>query len=754
MKRMNRILCCLGAMTLAAGISEGQVRISQVYGGGGATSGTPTYTKDYVELFNAGGTAQSLNGLSIQYGSATGNWGSSATNIFVLPNVTLNPGQYFLVTLGGVGTTGGTIPVAADADSTNVNISATNGKVALINGTTFLNSAACPPPNVLDYVAFGTGNCPEGTATAVLTNTSGLVRKTNGCTDTGNNANDFDVVTAPVPRNSGSPTNQCGVTTGACCVGLVCSITASNACSGSYQGGGSVCTPNPCLPAQGSCCVGFNCTVVSLTDCTTAGGAWTLNGLCTPNPCPVELVGLVGDIALGRSVASVATTALQARGGVQVGTWSRFAFLQSMEYDNAFNSPHNARGNLLALNFGATPLLGGFLYSLSTNGTNNGQQIFAFDGVSFGTTATRVAGLSVSPNNQLAAVIGSDSGRVIVLGYDAGASAGTGAGASILGAAETNSASFIFATGVSSGTEWLNDSTLIVFVNNYLDAPLGTPAIVTIPVSGTQAAPVLGAPTFRLNTNDTGVPNGSRFLSIAYNPAISPFLYTLSSGFVNPTSGTRLSVIDVTTWTEVRSIDISTSLQTGREIAIGADRFLYLGQFSGAGTTHYIDRLNLDTNSNGSIDAADAAALADNSTVDFLAKGTGPDSSFNGLDIATTASTGAPATGACCLGVGCTVTTAATCTGTVGTTVRNFRGVGTVCNAPGTPPFTNATTPCCFADFNQNGVRNPTDIFNFLANYFDASPAIKATTDTNGNGTQQPADIFGFLTLYFAGGCG
>jgi hypothetical protein len=113
----------------------------------------------------------------------------------------------------------------------------------------------------------------------------------------------------------------------------------------------------------------------------------------------------------------------------------------------------------------------------------------------------------------------------------------------------------------------------------------------------------------------------------------------------------------------------------------------------------------------------------------------------------------APLTGACCLGVGCTVTTSAACTGSVGTSARQYRGDGTVCNAPGTPPFTNNLTPCCRADFNKNGTREPNDIFNFLTNYFSTDAAAKATTDTTGDGVQAPADIFAFLTIYFAGGC-
>jgi len=42
--------------------------ISQVYGGGGNSGAT--YTNDFVELFNRGTTAVSLNGMSIQYASA------------------------------------------------------------------------------------------------------------------------------------------------------------------------------------------------------------------------------------------------------------------------------------------------------------------------------------------------------------------------------------------------------------------------------------------------------------------------------------------------------------------------------------------------------------------------------------------------------------------------------------------------------------------------------------------------------------
>ena len=66
-----------GALTAnAAPEISTTIVISQVNGGGGGTTGT--YQADYVELKNISSSAQSLNGLSVMYGSATGQFGSSA----------------------------------------------------------------------------------------------------------------------------------------------------------------------------------------------------------------------------------------------------------------------------------------------------------------------------------------------------------------------------------------------------------------------------------------------------------------------------------------------------------------------------------------------------------------------------------------------------------------------------------------------------------------------------------------------------
>lgn len=200
--------------------------ISQFDGGGGGSTGT--YLNDYVELKNISSSPQSLNGLSLYYGSATGNFASSATNAFALPDVTLAPGKYYLVQLGATGTAGAPLPVTPDSTTTNLSMSASNGKVALATAALPINTCGatatpCSPAQLallVDWVAYGTGGngapgVGEGGTSvnngASMTSSQGGVRKNNGCQDTDNNNNDFDVVTAPVPRNNSTAASTCGV---------------------------------------------------------------------------------------------------------------------------------------------------------------------------------------------------------------------------------------------------------------------------------------------------------------------------------------------------------------------------------------------------------------------------------------------------------------------------------------------------------------------------------------------------------------
>jgi predicted extracellular nuclease len=192
------------------------VVISQVYGGGGNTGATLTH--DFIELFNRGTAAVSLSGWSVQYASATGtgNFGSSATQITELSAVFLAPGQYLLIqeAAGAGGTT--PLPSPDVTDSSPILMSATAGKVALVNSTAPLGcnggSTPCPPAAlamIVDLVGYGGANFFEGAgATPALNNTSAGLRSGGGCVDTDNNASDFSVGT-PTPRNTGSPLNPC-----------------------------------------------------------------------------------------------------------------------------------------------------------------------------------------------------------------------------------------------------------------------------------------------------------------------------------------------------------------------------------------------------------------------------------------------------------------------------------------------------------------------------------------------------------------
>ena len=185
-------------------ISSGVV-ISQVYGGGGATTGSPSFTHDYIELFNRGSAPVSLAGMSVQYASSTGNF----TNVTVLPGVTLQPGQYFLVREGTAsGALGSPLP-AHDASGT-ILMSATTGKVALVNGTSALGTTGCPLSGaIVDLVGYGSANCAEGSPAATLNNTAAAIRAVHGCTDTDANSSDFATGT-PAPRNTSTPFALCG----------------------------------------------------------------------------------------------------------------------------------------------------------------------------------------------------------------------------------------------------------------------------------------------------------------------------------------------------------------------------------------------------------------------------------------------------------------------------------------------------------------------------------------------------------------
>jgi predicted extracellular nuclease len=174
--------------------------ISQVYGGGGNSGAT--VRNDFVEIFNRGTEAVDVTGWSVQYAAAAGTtW--QGTNL----SGTLQPGHYYLIQ-EAQGAGGSTNLPTPDAVGT-IAMSATGGKVALVNTTTLLGGTGCPPPaSVVDFVGYDGANCFETAAAPALTNTAAALRAGGGCTDTDNNSADF-AIGIPTPRNSAAASNSC-----------------------------------------------------------------------------------------------------------------------------------------------------------------------------------------------------------------------------------------------------------------------------------------------------------------------------------------------------------------------------------------------------------------------------------------------------------------------------------------------------------------------------------------------------------------
>ena len=176
--------------------SNSVVVISQVYGGGGNAGAT--YHNDYVELYNRGAQPVDLTGWSVQYASATGaGWGSNLQPL----GGSIGPGQYLLVSLGSGGADGAALPAANIIGL--INMSATNGKIALTNSFDEL-VGNCPlgDAHLMDLVGYGSADCREGTTTAPSgSNTEAMFRLGNGATDTDRNGSDF-VAAAAMPRRT------------------------------------------------------------------------------------------------------------------------------------------------------------------------------------------------------------------------------------------------------------------------------------------------------------------------------------------------------------------------------------------------------------------------------------------------------------------------------------------------------------------------------------------------------------------------
>lgn len=195
-----------GAAMLIVGApssTEGDVVISQVYGGGGNSGAT--YSHDFVELFNRGDEPAGLTGWRIHYASSAG---TTWTNTVTLGTASIPPGGYYLVQLATNNPAVGAPLPSPDADGT-INMSATAGKVVLTGPDVSLSGACPTDPGIADRVNYGAANCGAtwGTTSGLSSSTAAL-RLNDGCTNTGDVSADF-LVGAPTPRNGSSPLKSC-----------------------------------------------------------------------------------------------------------------------------------------------------------------------------------------------------------------------------------------------------------------------------------------------------------------------------------------------------------------------------------------------------------------------------------------------------------------------------------------------------------------------------------------------------------------
>ncbi|HEY3394548.1 MAG TPA: hypothetical protein VGK58_17690 [Lacipirellulaceae bacterium] len=270
--------------------------------------------------------------------------------------------------------------------------------------------------------------------------------------------------------------------------------------------------------------------------------------------------------------------------------------IQSVEFDNFGGIPHNARGNLLGVNFGSSTT-GGEIYSLATtvDPAPTPQSIGHTQDLDFG--PTRLGGLSVSPDNTKIAVSGYDSRRLIVFDYTAGDTMGVGA--TLTNGRESGA---FFEPTDTQGTAWLDNNTVLAFHS------LGDLYEIDATTMAHTLVKDLDSPIL-----------GGEVTALAYNPAVSPYVYAAKSSFVNPTTTNTLFILDPNdNYNLVKQLNLSTSLSnTAREMALDADGNLFISSAFG----------NVDFIPN----ADDPMALTDDSPIFWFESDIS--SLFNGIDI-------------------------------------------------------------------------------------------------------------------------
>lgn len=196
----------------------GAIKISQVYLGG-FTPNVSSYNASYLELFNKGTGEANLATYSIIYGKSHVSDAVSLSSYCSDNKCSIPVGGYLLLKVKALtsGTNETTLDLEPDIDlNGNPNIGV-DGMIAIVNNSQIaVNESDC---NTIlnaadDLIGMGTNTwCHEGSANATGIDNNNrhdyaYTRKGQGCTDSDNNGDDFEVL-GTNPRNSSTALISC-----------------------------------------------------------------------------------------------------------------------------------------------------------------------------------------------------------------------------------------------------------------------------------------------------------------------------------------------------------------------------------------------------------------------------------------------------------------------------------------------------------------------------------------------------------------
>lgn len=193
----------LGSLAAAPAVADTAgtgVVINEAYLSGGSAGAA--FKNKFVELYNPTSAPVTLDGMSLQYRSATG---SGAFNGVAPLTGVIPAGGYYLVQGNSNGTNGADLP-APDAVTT-LTPSGTNGTLALVEGTaavTLTPGSVVGEGGVVDLLGYGTSNTFETKAATPPTGNTDVksLNRTDGV-DTDDNSADFTLSATITPQNSG-----------------------------------------------------------------------------------------------------------------------------------------------------------------------------------------------------------------------------------------------------------------------------------------------------------------------------------------------------------------------------------------------------------------------------------------------------------------------------------------------------------------------------------------------------------------------